>query len=269
MEIVLSTQKAKPKPLSLKQEIIYLAKLMRSIILHQFRYEEAVDNATWRRIFLTAGIATVVSTIMVQITLIIFRFYNLGGRVSVNGNGFATIYIADVPAFHLSVILVDILFALLTGFIVIIALSYIIAYCIQLWFRETGTNDRHELLGIMQAVIIVKSIYLIPIRLVATVYSEVGMFRFSDPPARLFTVYTDYWFPEYISPLILFLSLTLPIYGYFVLYCFFRNQEIQVNHFWMKFTLIVILMQGLSIVFWQQIRILLSPLYYQILSYII
>lgn len=265
----MSTQKVKSALLSLKQEIIYLAKLMRSIIVYHYRYEEAVDNATWRRIFLTAGIATVVSTIMVQITLMIFRFYNLGGIVSLNGNGFAILHIANVPAFHLNVILVDIFFALVMGFVVIITLSYVIAYCIQLWFGQNETSDHYELLGIMQSVIIVKSIFLIPLQVMATVDSGEGIYGFSDTPARLFTVYTDYWIPEYISPLIFFLSIILPIYSYFVLYRFFRNQEIQVNHFWMRFTLIIILMQGLSSVFWQQIRTLLSPLYYQILSYVI
>ena len=265
----MSTEKLKSASSSLKQEIIYLAKLMRSIILYHYRYEEAVDNASWRRIFLTAGIVTVASTIMVQITLMVFRFYNLGGDVSLNTNGFASIYIADVPAFQPNVILVDALFAFATGFTVIVALSYVIAYCIQLWFGKAESNDRHEFLGIMQAVIIVKSIYLIPIQLFATVYSGEGISRFADTSAQLFTVYTDYWLPEYISPVIFFLSIALPVYSYVVLYRFFRNQDIQVNHFWMRFALIVILMQGLSIVFWQQIRILLSPMYYHILSYVI
>ena len=267
----MSAEKLKSAPLSLKQEIIYLAKLMRSIILYHYRYEEAVDNASWRQIFITAGIATVASTLMVQITLMIFRFYNLGGSVLLQTNGFATIFSADVPAFQLNVIFVDVLFAFVTGFTVIVALSYIIAYCIQLWFSSTETNDPHEFLGIMQAVVIVKSIYLIPIQLVAAVYVGEELFKSSDTPAKLFTVYTDYWLPEYIPHLIFFLSIALPIYSYFVLYRFFRNQDIhiQVNHFWMKFALIVILIHGLSFVFWQQIRILLSPVYYHILSYVI
>ena len=188
---------------SLWEEIVYLAKLMRSILLYHYRYDEATDNANWCNIIITAGIGTVFGTLATQIILMIFRFHDLGGTVVLPPNGLALFGIAHMPPFDPGVIIVDSLFSLITGFAVLLSLAYITAICLQLWFGEE--RDKHQLFGFMQVVVIVKSLYLIPLHLIDAVYpdyQEVLLFAepitLFDTPTKLFTVYVSERFPDFL-----------------------------------------------------------------------
>lgn len=141
--------------LSLWQEVTYFLKLMRSVFVYHYRYDEVFEDPSWRDIFLMAGIASVIKAIFDPIVGISFRLYfgSLGASGSTGFDGMVDMLSTMNPVLKL----LEIIWLFLTIFIIICGTGLLIGYCLQLWFGKAVSFDQNEWLSFAFAVTLVAS----------------------------------------------------------------------------------------------------------------
>lgn len=243
--------------MSLREEIIFFLKLMRSVCIYHYRYEEVFEEASWRDIVIVTGIGAVLSAVLIELVVIVSRlsYGNAGAR---SAAGFANVLeMLSKPAINPPTILLDIAWLLATTFLLFIAVSVIMGYCLQLWFGESQAFDRSEWLGFSLAVALVMSFQQTLVSTVNEINRFVSIGTVLNPPNMTLML------------TIVIISFILLFYGYYVLYRLVGSRVTGLSYLWLRMILIFILMEAVTFVVSQGLQFVLLPIFNQIARFVI
>lgn len=244
--------------MTFREQIVYFLKLIRSIFVYQYRYDEVFDeDKSWRDVVMVIGVSTLISVILVQLTGIIIR--TLIGFQS-SGNSFQSVLdMLSAPAMRPSFIMVSSVWYAIINFLVAMAVSVAIGYCLQLWHSSAENLDNKEWVGLSLAIALVQAFRLIIIQPLSAAH------RFS-------TVFSSTISGIQMNPIVIILTIViaaLMIYSYYVLSKLIQSRNLVVTNFWAKFILIVLLMEGSSFFFSRLLSFILAPMYSFVLRIIL
>ncbi|MEM9955729.1 MAG: hypothetical protein AAF846_29285 [Chloroflexota bacterium] len=249
----MESQKAKRGEQSIWNEAIYLLKLTRSIVLYNYRYDEAYEVASWRRLVILTIVTLLLGTIIESaINTAFVAYVDWTARTS---NVFVNL-LSLLTSFTDDPLLT--LWSFVYGMAISIPLSLllviILAYAIRQFLIDDTSKEQVTLVQLAFGVAIIDGVYslvIYPITVLIQLLYVVGMSLFGF----------DLSIPMGLMIALGLLAIILIFHIYRTLYRYIKEKSVTESHSLLRFVLILFGVQFIAIVLASLVGATLLPLY--------